>query len=43
MLSGKASAKSLLGSAVDALQQMNLYLAMRPKTFPSLASAIDWQ
>ncbi|CAO1597925.1 Protein phosphatase methylesterase 1 [Xanthoria calcicola] len=30
------------GSAVDALQQMNLYLAMRPKTFPSLASAIDW-
>ncbi|KAI4086718.1 MAG: hypothetical protein LQ339_009007 [Xanthoria mediterranea] len=29
-------------SAVDALQQMNLYLAMRPKTFPSLASAIDW-
>ncbi|KAI4268140.1 MAG: hypothetical protein L6R38_007941 [Xanthoria sp. 2 TBL-2021] len=30
------------GSAMDALQQMNLYLAMRPKTFPSLASAIDW-
>ncbi|KAL8849445.1 MAG: hypothetical protein Q9221_005577 [Calogaya cf. arnoldii] len=31
------------GSAMDALQQMNLYLAMRPKSFPSLASAIDWQ
>ncbi|KAI4263454.1 MAG: hypothetical protein L6R42_001397 [Xanthoria sp. 1 TBL-2021] len=30
------------GSAMEALQQMNLYLAMRPKTFPSLASAIDW-
>ncbi|KAL8674057.1 MAG: hypothetical protein Q9168_001544 [Polycauliona sp. 1 TL-2023] len=31
------------GSAMDALQQMNLYLAMRPKSFPSLASAINWQ
>ncbi|KAL8728610.1 MAG: hypothetical protein Q9166_005263 [cf. Caloplaca sp. 2 TL-2023] len=30
------------GSAMDALQQMNLYLGTRPKSFPSLASAIDW-
>ncbi|KAL8700111.1 MAG: hypothetical protein Q9224_001112 [Gallowayella concinna] len=30
------------GSAMDALQQMNLYLASRPKSFPSLASAIEW-
>ncbi|KAL8807755.1 MAG: hypothetical protein Q9223_002941 [Gallowayella weberi] len=30
------------GSAMDALQQMNSYLASRPTTFPSLASAIEW-
>ncbi|KAL8656138.1 MAG: hypothetical protein Q9210_000464 [Variospora velana] len=30
------------GSAMDALQKMNLYLATRPKTFPSVASGIDW-
>ncbi|KAL8768026.1 MAG: hypothetical protein Q9209_005630 [Squamulea sp. 1 TL-2023] len=30
------------GSAMNALQQMNTYLAVRPKSFPSLASAIDW-
>ncbi|KAL8876617.1 MAG: hypothetical protein Q9198_005218 [Flavoplaca austrocitrina] len=27
---------------MDALQQMNLYLATRPNSFPSLVSAIDW-
>lgn len=32
-----------LGSAMDALQQMNAYLTARPKSFPSLASAIEWQ
>ncbi|KAL8966019.1 MAG: hypothetical protein Q9197_006217 [Variospora fuerteventurae] len=31
------------GSAMDALQKMNSYLATRPKTFPSLASGIEWQ
>ncbi|KAL8862953.1 MAG: hypothetical protein Q9178_000895 [Gyalolechia marmorata] len=30
------------GSAMDALQQMNQYLATRPKSFQSLTSAIDW-
>ncbi|KAL8784469.1 MAG: hypothetical protein Q9213_003940 [Squamulea squamosa] len=30
------------GSAMEALQQMNSYLAVRPRSFPSLASAIDW-
>ncbi|KAL8978744.1 MAG: hypothetical protein Q9177_006319 [Variospora cf. flavescens] len=30
------------GSAMDALQKMNSYLATRPKTFPSVASGIDW-
>ncbi|KAL8999728.1 MAG: hypothetical protein Q9169_001545 [Polycauliona sp. 2 TL-2023] len=30
------------GSAMDALQQMNMYLARRPRSFASLTSAIDW-
>ncbi|KAL8761981.1 MAG: hypothetical protein Q9184_001928 [Pyrenodesmia sp. 2 TL-2023] len=30
------------GSAMEALQKMNLYLATRPKSFPSLASGIEW-
>ncbi|KAI4125084.1 MAG: hypothetical protein LQ338_004471 [Usnochroma carphineum] len=30
------------GSAMDALQKMNQYLATRPKNFPSLASGIEW-
>ncbi|KAL8874221.1 MAG: hypothetical protein Q9174_000413 [Haloplaca sp. 1 TL-2023] len=30
------------GSAMDALQKMNLYLATRPKSFSSLASGIEW-
>ena len=32
-----------IGSAMDALQKMNLYLATRPKSFTSLASGIEWQ
>lgn len=32
-----------VGSAMEALQKMNLYLATRPKSFPSLASGIEWQ
>lgn len=31
------------GSAVDALQSMDTYLATRPSRFASLSSAIDWQ
>ncbi|KAL8699077.1 MAG: hypothetical protein Q9201_006207 [Fulgogasparrea decipioides] len=30
------------GSAMEALQKINMYLATRPKSFPSLASAIEW-
>ncbi|KAL8631523.1 hypothetical protein Q9189_002741 [Teloschistes chrysophthalmus] len=30
------------GSAMDALQKMNLYLATRPRRFPSPASGIEW-
>ncbi|KAL8690329.1 MAG: hypothetical protein Q9218_004204 [Villophora microphyllina] len=30
------------GSAMEALQKMNLYLATRPKYFQSLASGIEW-
>ena len=31
------------GSAMDALQSMQQYLATRPTSFPSLDSAIEWQ
>ncbi|KAI4199424.1 MAG: hypothetical protein LQ346_002562 [Caloplaca aetnensis] len=31
-----------LGSAMDALKKMNLYLATRPTSFSSLASGIEW-
>lgn len=31
------------GSAMDALQSMQQLLATRPKSFPSLHSAIEWQ
>lgn len=31
------------GSAIDALQGMQAYLSGRPKSFPSLASGIEWQ
>ena len=31
------------GSAIDALQSMQSYLSTRPKTFPSITSAIEWQ
>ena len=31
------------GSAMDALQSMQTYLTTRPKTFPSIASGIEWQ
>ena len=50
-MSGKLE-KSLLGyavldvvegSAIDALQSMQQYLSTRPKSFPSIQSAIDWQ
>ncbi|KAI4260420.1 MAG: hypothetical protein LQ352_000282 [Teloschistes flavicans] len=30
------------GSAMEALQNMNIYLATRPRTFPSLISGIEW-
>lgn len=30
------------GSAIDALQSMQSYLSTRPKTFPSISSAIEW-
>ncbi|KAL8963034.1 MAG: hypothetical protein Q9193_000651 [Seirophora villosa] len=30
------------GSAMEALQKMNLYLATRPKTFQSLTAGIEW-
>ncbi|KAF6240352.1 hypothetical protein HO173_001963 [Letharia columbiana] len=30
------------GSAIDALQSMQSYLSTRPKTFPSITSAIEW-
>ncbi|EXJ79581.1 hypothetical protein A1O3_07860 [Capronia epimyces CBS 606.96] len=30
------------GSAMDALRSMDTYLSTRPKSFPSLASGIDW-
>lgn len=30
------------GSAMDALQSMDTYLSTRPKSFPSLASGIEW-
>lgn len=32
-----------IGSAIDALQSMQSYLSTRPKSFPSLASGIEWQ
>lgn len=32
-----------IGSAMDALQSMETYLATRPLGFPSLESGIDWQ
>ena len=31
------------GSAIDALQSMQSYLSTRPKSFPSISSAIEWQ
>ena len=31
------------GSAIDALQSMQSYLSARPKTFPSIASGVEWQ
>lgn len=31
------------GSAIDALQSMQSYLSSRPKSFPTIASAIEWQ
>ena len=31
------------GSAIDALQSMQSYLSSRPKSFPSISSAIEWQ
>ena len=31
------------GSAMDALQSMQQYLLKRPKSFPSIQSAIEWQ
>jgi protein phosphatase methylesterase 1 len=31
------------GSAIEALSHMETYLANRPSSFPSLASAIEWQ
>ena len=31
------------GSAMEALGHMEAYLSNRPSTFPSLASAIEWQ
>lgn len=31
------------GSAIDALQSMQAYLSGRPKSFPSIASGIEWQ
>lgn len=31
------------GSAIDALQSMQTYLTTRPKSFPSIASGIEWQ
>lgn len=31
------------GSAIDALQSMQSYLSSRPKSFPSIASGIEWQ
>lgn len=31
------------GSAIDALQSMQSYLSTRPKKFPSIAAAIEWQ
>jgi len=31
------------GSAIDALQSMQSYLSTRPKDFPSIASAVEWQ
>ena len=31
------------GSAIDALQSMQSYLSTRPKSFPSITSAIEWQ
>ncbi|CAD6586450.1 MAG: Protein with carboxyl methyl esterase activity [Alectoria sarmentosa] len=30
------------GSAIDALQSMHSYLSTRPKSFPSIASGIEW-
>jgi protein phosphatase methylesterase 1 len=32
-----------LGSAMDALQSMEMYLSTRPIQFPSLSSGIEWQ
>lgn len=31
------------GSAIDALQSMQSYLSTRPRSFPSIASCIEWQ
>lgn len=31
------------GSAMEALAHMEMYLSNRPPSFPSLASAIEWQ
>ena len=31
------------GSAIEALAHMETYLSIRPSSFPSLASAIEWQ
>lgn len=31
------------GSAIDALQSMQSYLSARPRSFPSIASGIEWQ
>ena len=31
------------GSAIDALQSMQSYISTRPMSFPSIASAIEWQ
>lgn len=32
-----------IGSAIDALQSMDMYLSTRPNRFPSLQSGIEWQ
>ncbi|KAF2270623.1 protein phosphatase methylesterase 1 [Lojkania enalia] len=46
LLGGKLLGYAVLdvveGSAIDALKHMQAYLASRPKTFPTLDSAIEW-